>query len=547
MLSANDLKQLLFSINHKSYPAYKSTRGAYQFPRYTLSIDHVQGDPFAAPSRVSVHINGKTAAFPTSLYGTYKKRVALQDYLLRQFARAIAPYSFRAKGSGKSGLLGVSRCGQEILERTACVLNPSDGSLVVNMEIGFPANGRTIASQELIRILFDFLPGCVEKSLLYRSLDPKACAGVARLCEDQQAIRAALKEKGLTAFIADGSILPRETGVSDLPMKHAVPFVSPESVRVTLIVGGGFHGKSTLLQALERGVYNHIAGDGREYVITDASAVKLRSEDSRSISNVDISLFIHDLPGKSDTTSFSTADASGSTSQAANVIEGIEAGTSLFLIDEDTSATNFMVRDELMQRVVADSEEPITPFISRVRDLYEKLGISSILVAGSSGSYFHVSDTVIQMKEYVPYDITERAKTTAAEFPPFSASVRPFAVPSFQRRPQPSKALTGSDRTKVKVMGRESILINKSLTDLRAVEQLTDSEQLNGLAALLLDAAERRMDGKKTLVQVVDLLEKQMEEKGLSSLLAPGRPGDLARPRRQEIFECLDRCRELKF
>ena len=557
MQSANDLKQLLFGINHKSYPAYKSTRGAYQFPRYTLSIDHVQGDPFAAPSRVSVHINGKTAAFPTSLYDTYEKRVALQDYLLRQFARAIAPYSFRAKGSGKSGLLGVSRCGQEILERTACVLNPSDGSLIVNMEIGFPANGRTIASQELIRILFDFLPGCVEKSLLYRSLDPKACAGVARLCEDQQAIRAALKEKGLTAFIADGSILPRETGVSDLPMKHAVPFVSPESLRVTLdlpnrgsisgmgiplgvtlIVGGGFHGKSTLLQALERGVYNHIAGDGREYVITDASAVKLRSEDS---------LFIHDLPGKSDTTSFSTADASGSTSQAANVIEGIEAGTSLFLIDEDTSATNFMVRDELMQRVVADSEEPITPFISRVRDLYEKLGISSILVAGSSGSYFHVADTVIQMKEYVPYDITERAKTTAAEFPPFTASVRPFAVPSFQRRPQPSKALTGSDRTKVKVMGRESILINKSLTDLRAVEQLTDSEQLNGLAALLLDAAERRMDGRKTLVQVVDLLERQMDEKGLASLLAPGRPGDLARPRRQEIFECLDRCRELKF
>ena len=404
MQSANDLKQLLFSINHKSYPAYKSTRGAYQFPRYTLSIDHVQGDPFAAPSRVSVHVSGKTAAFPAFLYDTYEKRVALQDYLLRQFARAIAPYSFRAKGSGKSGLLGISRCGQEILERTACVLNPSDGSLIVNMEIGFPANGRTIASQELIRILFDFLPGCVEKSLFYRALDPKACANVAYLCEDQQAIRSALKEKGLTAFIADGSILPRETGVSDLPMKHAVPFTSPESLRVTLdlpnrgpvsgmgiplgvtlIVGGGFHGKSTLLQALERGVYNHIAGDGREYVITDASAGKLRSEDSRSISNVDISLFIHDLPGKSDTTSFSTPDASGSTSQAANVIEGIESGTSLFLIDEDTSATNFMVRDELMQRVVADSEEPITPFISRVRDLYEKLGISSVLVAGSSG------------------------------------------------------------------------------------------------------------------------------------------------------------------
>ena len=538
MQSANDLKQLLFNINHKSYPAYKSARGAYQFPNYILSIDHVQGDPFAAPSRVSIHVTGKTAAFPPSLYDTYEKRIALQDYLLRQFARAIAPYSFRAKGSGKSGLLGVSRCGQEILERTACVFNAANGSLVLNMEIGFPANGRTIAAQELIRILFDFL----------------------------QAIRQQLKEKYLTAFVADGAILPRETGVSDLPMKHAVPFSSPDTLRVTLdlpnhgpisgmgiplgvtlIVGGGFHGKSTLLQALEMGVYNHIAGDGREYVITDASAVKLRSEDSRSISNVDISLFIHDLPGKSDTTAFSTADASGSTSQAANVIEGMEAGTGLFLIDEDTSATNFMVRDELMQRVVADSEEPITPFISRVHDLYEKLEISSILVAGSSGSYFHVADTVIQMKEYVPYDITERAKAIAAEFPPFTASVRPFALPSFQRHPLPDKVLTGSDRTKVKVMGQESILVNKSLTDLRAVEQLTDSEQLSGLAALLLEAAERAMDGKKTLIQVVDLLEKEMDEKGLLALLAPGRPGDLARPRRQEIFACLNRCRNLKF
>lgn len=566
MQSANDLKQLLFNINHKSYPAYKSARGAYQFPNYILSIDHVQGDPFAAPSRVSIHVTGKTAAFPPSLYDTYEKRIALQDYLLRQFARAIAPYSFRAKGSGKSGLLGVSRCGQEILERTACVFNAANGSLVLNMEIGFPANGRTIAAQELIRILFDFLPGCVEKSLLYRFLNPKACAAVAALSEDQQAIRQQLKEKRLAAFVADGAILPRETGVSDLPMKHAVPFSSPDTLRVTLdlpnhgpisgmgiplgvtlIVGGGFHGKSTLLQALEMGVYNHIAEDGREYVITDASAVKLRSEDSRSISNVDISLFIHDLPGKSDTTAFSTADASGSTSQAANVIEGMESGTGLFLIDEDTSATNFMVRDELMQRVVADSEEPITPFISRVRDLYENLEISSILVAGSSGSYFHVADTVIQMKEYVPYNITERAKAIAAEFPPFTASVRPFALPSFQRHPLPDKVLTGSDRTKVKVMGQESILVNKSLTDLRAVEQLTDSEQLSGLAALLLEAAERAMDGKKTLIQVVDLLEKEMDEKGLSTFLAPGRPGDLARPRRQEIFACLNRCRNLKF
>ena len=566
MQSANDLKQLLFGINHKSYPAYKSTRGAYQFPRYTLSIDHVQGDPFAAPSRVSVHINGKTAAFPTSLYDTYEKRVALQDYLLRQFARAIAPYSFRAKGSGKSGLLGVSRCGQEILERTACVLNPSDGSLIVNMEIGFPANGRTIASQELIRILFDFLPGCVEKSLLYRSLDPKACAGVARLCEDQQAIRAALKEKGLTAFIADGSILPRETGVSDLPMKHAVPFVSPESLRVTLdlpnrgsisgmgiplgvtlIVGGGFHGKSTLLQALERGVYNHIAGDGREYVITDASAVKLRSEDSRSISNVDISLFIHDLPGKSDTTSFSTADASGSTSQAANVIEGIEAGTSLFLIDEDTSATNFMIRDELMQRVIHREMEPITPFIERIRELYENYGISTVIVAGSSGAYFHIADSIIQMDRYVPKDITVRAKKEAENFPQISVLEQPAEKPTYDRVPRPDKAFRGNDRIKMKTMGKESVMINRDMIDLRYLEQIADSEQVTALGYCVRYAQKHLIDGKKNLIQIVDELEEVMQNKSLAALCeSTSSVSCMAVPRRQETFACFDRYRALR-
>ena len=565
MKNAEDLRRALRAIDHKSYPAYKSTRGDYQFPRYTLSIDHVQGDPFAAPSRVSVHISGKTAAFPAFLYDTYEKRVALQDYLLRQFARAIAPYSFRAKGSGKSGLLGISRCGQEILERTACVLNASDGSLIINMEIGFPANGRTIASQELIRILFDFLPGCVEKSLLYRSLDPKACANVARLCEDQQAIRAALKEKGLTAFIADGSILPRETGVSDLPMKHAVPFISPESLRitldlpnrgpvsgmgiplgVTLIVGGGFHGKSTLLQALERGVYNHIAGDGREYVITDESAVKIRSEDGRSIRRTDISMFINDLPNGKNTAAFTTEDASGSTSQAANVVEAMEAGTSLLLIDEDTSATNFMVRDELMQRLIHRDMEPITPFIDRVRELYEAHGISTILVAGSSGAYFHVADTILQMDRYVPKDITALAKQEAAAFPISVTSLPTALLPSFKRCPTPSPEFRG-DRIKLKSLGRDGVSINRETIDLRYVEQLRDREQSAALGYAMVCAQQHLMDGRHTLSQIVAELEAMLDEKGLESLCG-GHSGVpfLARPRTQELFACFNRYRGLQ-
>jgi len=566
MKTAAELRQLVTRIDHRSYPAYKDTKGMYQFPGYLLSIDHVQGDPFASPSRVSIQVKGKIAGFPEQLYQTKWQKTALEDALIRQFGQCCEKFGFKAKGSGKSGMISISRCGQEVLERSAAQIDEKTGDIHIRLEVGFPANGRTINAREWIRIFFEFLPECVEKALYYKNCDAKRLQKISDLAEDQQALRDILPKLGLCAFVANGSILPRESGVSARPMKSAVCFRSPEEMEVeitlphrgvirgmgirkgiTLIVGGGYHGKSTLLKALELGVYNHIAGDGREYVITDSTAVKLRAEDGRSIKKTDISMFINDLPNGKDTTHFYTEDASGSTSQAANVVEAMEAKAGVMLIDEDTSATNFMIRDELMQRVIHRDMEPITPFISRVRDLYEKLGISSILVAGSSGSYFHVADTVIQMKEYVPYDITDRAKTTAAEFPPFTASVRPFSVPAFHRCPQPGKGLTGSDRTKVKVMGRESILINKSLTDLRAVEQLTDSEQLNGLAALLLEAAEHKMDSKKTLVQVVDLLEKQMDEKGLASLLAPGRPGDLARPRRQEIFACLNRCRELRF
>ena len=316
MKTAQDLRNLLQSIDHKSYPAYKSTQGIYRFPGYLLSIDHVQGDPFASPSRVSIHIDGKTAGFPTELYDSRPKRIALQDHLTRLFYDEIDRFNFKAKGSGKSGLLSVSRCGQEILERSACTLNSENGALILRMQIGFPAGGRTIHAGELIRILYDFLPDCVSRSLIYRNLDKNKCQEVRALCEDQEFIRSQLRKRGLAAFVANGSVLPRLSGISERPMKKGVPFVSPDTLEVTmqlpnrgtikgmglkkgitLIVGGGFHGKSTLLKALERGVYNHIAGDGREFVITDASAVKLRSEDARSINNVDISLFINHLPG----------------------------------------------------------------------------------------------------------------------------------------------------------------------------------------------------------------------------------------------------------
>ena len=566
MQTAAELRSLLNRIDRRGYPAYKDTRGTYQFPNYILSIDHVQGDPFAAPSRLSILVKGRAAGFPPELYDRPHRRIALQDQLTRRFGAAAERFSFQAKGSGQSGLIAVSRCGQEVLERTACRLDPKSGDVLMRFEVGFPANGRTVNAGELGKILFDFLPKCAEQALFYQNIDRERLRAAVDLAEDQHCVREQLPGLGLCAFVANGSVLPRASGVSSKPMGDGVKFMSPKELEVTLdlprgrritgmgirrgvtlIVGGGYHGKSTLLGALELGVYDHIAGDGREYVITAPTAVKIRAEDGRSIRKTDISLFISDLPNGKDTAAFETEDASGSTSQAANVIESIEAGTSLLLIDEDTSATNFMVRDELMQRVIRRDMEPITPFIERVRELYESYGVSTVLVAGSSGAYFHVADTVIQMDRYVPRDITALAKAEAGNFPIRVDPPKPAAPLCFDRRPQSSPSFSGGDRIKIKTLPREGVMVNKEVIDLRYVEQLVDSEQLTALGYCVVYALRNLLDGRRDLRRVADELEAAIDRGTLAALCGDrsGVPG-LARPRRQEILACLNRCRGLR-
>lgn len=576
MNTSTDLKNQLTAINHRGYPAYKSLQGQYQFEDYTLCIDHVQGDPFASPSKLRILMRQSIAGFPEVYYSTAERRIALEDYLLRLFGAQAARYTFKAKGSGKSGLISVSRPGQEILERTACRIGRQ--SLELRFEVGFPANGRTIQSDELAKIFFDFLPAAVNAVCYYRKLNAQAVKAVIELADDQAYIRQELKKRELAAFIADGSILPRESGVSDRPMKGAIPFLSPESLSVTLmlphkgtitgmgirrgitlIVGGGYHGKSTLLKALELGVYNHVAGDGREYAITDDSAVKIRAEDGRSIRGTNISYFINNLPSGKDTVRFYTEDASGSTSQAACVIEAIESDSKVLLIDEDTSATNFMVRDELMQRVIRKEQEPITPFINRIRPLFEDQGISTILVAGSSGDFFLKADAIIQMDTYRPYDITKKAKEMSLSY--YGQADNPNTAPY----PEPIEAsrtsspfnservlLPGSfekkkDRLKIKCHGTESLQLGLEEIDLRFVEQLADREQVNALAYLLRYADERLIDGKKDLNTVIRELASLIRQKGLSALSDSSYlPDFLAMPRIQEIYACFNRCRSLK-
>lgn len=580
MKNSEELRQQLRSINRKSYPAYKGLKGLYHFGNYILSIDHVQGDPFASPSHVSIQISHRDAGFPVEYYKDTLTGTTLCDYLTRQFEKQVSQYSFRAKGSDKSGLLTVSHCGQEILSRTACEI--TEKGITARFFVGFPANGRTINATELEKILFDFLPVCIQKSFFYSSLNAKELQNYIELAEDQEFIRQTLPAKNLCAFIADGSILPRESGISSRPMKASIPFTSPDSLRIsinlphkgkitgmgipkgiTLIVGGGYHGKSTLLNALELGVYNHIPGDGREYVITDATAVKLRSEDGRFIKDVDISMFINDLPNKKDTRCFSTLDASGSTSQAAGIVESMEAGSHLFLLDEDTSATNFMVRDAFMQQVIQREKEPITPFLERAEDLYKKAGISTILVAGSSGAFFHIADTIIQMDNYVPKDITASVKKLCSQYPLPAVSVTDFQLPHSHRimsRPaESSKRLIHNsrgnhsdsgaakpERLKTRISGTDGFSLGRQEIDLRYTEQLIDAEQTAALGLLLKYAVEHLADGRRTLPEIVQFLWKNLSLHGLSFFTENQKIScGYATPRIQEIYACLNRYRGL--
>ena len=521
MKSSSNLKSLLKNIDRKGYPAYKNTQGTYDFGTYFLSIDHVQGDPFASPSKLSIHVKGRSAGFPASFYDTKYKQVALCDHLTRLFYQALSKISFRAKGSGKSGLFSVSKCGQQVLERTACTIDPSNGDISVHFEAGFPANGRTVNARELDKMLFGLLPDCVSSSLFYKNIDQKMLESVIYLSEDQHTIRKNLSSMGLVAFIADGSVLPRESGISQKPLRNCVKFQSPDTYRVSFELP-------------------------HQGMITDPTAMKIRAEDGRSITNTDISMFINNLPNGKNTVSFDTEDASGSTSQAANVVEAMETDSSLFLIDEDTSATNFMIRDELMQRVVLRDQEPITPFIERIRELYERYGISSIIVAGSCGSYFHPADHIIQMDQYIPKDITTAAKDAAKDFPMVSLPEKKHPDPCFDRCFNAGNHLKKERKIKMKTLGKDAFSINKDTVDLRYVEQIADTEQTTALGYALLYAKLHLMDGKKDLCAVADELMQIIETKGLSALLdSKYVKSNLAMPRKQEVMAAMNRYRNL--
>ncbi|SFA80488.1 Predicted ATPase of the ABC class [Lentibacillus halodurans] len=558
-----ELIQKLKQIDGKGYKAYKSVQGHYKFSNFDLYIDYVQGDPFAAPSKIRAFIPAKKRVLQDSWLESYRRRVATEDALARKVGAAIAKGDFSIKGSGKSGNIQFDRPGQEVLERSA--VQADTNGITVCISVGLPANGRKINGREAEKLLVNTVPAILKNSIF--SITDNEIEKAVQLADQQEAIREVMRKNNWIAFVANGSVLPRESGISNRPLKDAVPFQSPgeneveieiphqtEPVKgmaikkgITLIVGGGYHGKSTLLEAIERGVYSHTRGDGREYVLTDVDAVKIRAEDGRKVTGVNISPFINNLPHKQGTAYFSTENASGSTSQAANVIETLEAGAATLLIDEDTSATNFMIRDYRMQQLVHKDKEPITPFIDKIRQMRDQLDLSTILVMGGSGDYFDVADTVVMMEAYVPYNVTDEAKAIVADNPINRETLTDESFGSISQRYflQNSLQTRKGKKSKTQAKGLTTILMGQTEITFADTEQLVDTSQTRMIAEMIQYFDRTNALGQKSLYGLLDDIEQQMDQKGLASftVFKDQHPGDIARPRRYEIAAVLNRMR----
>lgn len=566
MSDREELRALLEALDGKEYRAYKRIGERYRFPRFTLVVDHVQGDPFADPSRVRALVSPEEASLPPDLLETDLRRTAAADFLNRALAGSLASHAGR-RGSGKSGELIILRPGQQVLRRTSLLVHP-DGTVEARFRAGLPARGRTILGTAAADLLCESLPAAVEAGLLHESLDAAALRRHVETVEDSRALRDQLAERRLVAFVADGALLPRRSGISDLPLpaESAVAFEAPESLRVTLraphagevtgmgipegitlLVGGGYHGKSTLLAAIERGIYDHVPDDGRERVVTVPGAAKVRAEDGRRIAGTDISNFIGHLPGGEDTSHFRTENASGSTSQAAAIVEALEVGASALLLDEDTSATNFLIRDARVQALVRREDEPITPFIDRARGLHREVGVSLVMVVGGSGDYFDVADTVIAMRGYRPREVTAEARRIAEELPTARRAEAAPWTPLAHRVPLPVSIdpSRGRREVEVKAFDPERVRFGEEELDLSAVEQLAEVAQTRAIARALAWGRERAIDGRRTLPEALHALMEALEREGLDAV-DDRVVGDYAAFRVFELAAALNRLRMLE-
>jgi len=558
-----NLANLLTEVEGQGYKSYKRLQGEYQFGGFRLFIDHVQGDPFAESSRCRVVLSTESTLLPAHFYNNSIRRIAIEDYLGRRFSAAIDTTVEGNRGSGRSGDFEIARYGQQVLYRSSVSIDST--RLEIRFQIGLPANNRRIDAQQASVMLFDELPAVVESAFIQVKEDLDIAERHINCVEDQHFLRAQLESQNLIAFIADGSNLARQSGVDDRPLQIATRIKAPGSIAIemalkhrppvtglafpkgiNLVVGGGFHGKSTLLRAIEQGAYDHIPGDGRELVVSDSSCFKLHAEDGRAIAGVDIRPFIQNLPDAKDCSFFTTSNASGSSSQAASIIEALSAEVHTLLIDEDTSASNFLIRDQRMRSLVPKDKEPITPLSQRISQLRDQYDISMVMVMGGSGDYFSLADRVVMMDSYQPVDMTSKAHELALSDAIPESDIADILQRSDRIPVIDCLSATGpTGKSRIKAFGTRLLQFGVEEVPLQALDQLVDTAQLLAIGYLI---EKYQQDDSLQGTDMVVGLERvlgQMRRDGFDTI-TPYPMGKLALPRLQELVAVVNRMRLLK-
>lgn len=565
MPTPKELINQITSLDGKGYKSYKTLQGkSFAFGLFDLTFDHVQGDPFAAPSRLSIKIELQSAGFAKSHYENPLRKLALEDHLLREVNRRTQQCQGKIKGSGRSGEIATQAPGQKIIRRSG--LQIKNDTLILTLFAGLPGDGRRVLAKECVKLFSEILPPVWEECLLAKSLDLNKVQQALETLEDYFALSQLLNQNHWASFVSDGSLLPRASGISDLPLKKGgVLFSAPEELSaevqlphggkvrgmpiplgITLIVGGGFHGKSTLLKAIQDAVYPHVTGDGRERIATQPTAVKIRAEDGRSVQPINVSGFMDNLPLIPSTKNFSTVSASGSTSQAVNILEAVESGSSLLLMDEDTCATNFMIRDARMQALIATDQEPITPLVDRIEELHKDFGVSTLLVMGGSGDYFDSANQVIAMDSFQPKLVTAKAKQIVQDNPGSRKTETSKPLPKIQMRMRNLSALDFSRGKKpcvIQTQGLITLTLGRTEIDVRYVEHLVESGQLELCGWVLKQLKD--MQGTDPTVSNSDAIKDILHviENGELESVAPFNNGLLALPRFQDVMAVLHRLR----
>ena len=563
------LGALFHRLDGAPYPKYKQLIGTYSIGDFTVVVDRIPPDPFAGPAKLRLVASREVAGLDARLVETHAGRIAVEDWVGRRATETMA----RLLGSGERALSGarpvrLQEIGASVVERSACRITGQ--SIELRLLVDLPAGGRRIRGRQAQELFLSDFPRLATACLLFSQRANFHARRAVENVEDHLAMQDELGRRGLVAFVAEGSLLARASGAGgdeDGPRKDGqeVAFDLPESLAVTLelphggalrglgipagvtlIVGGAFHGKSTLLDAIARGIHPHHAGDGRERVATLPGAVTVRAEDGRSVRDVDISAFLGELPSGVVARRFTTDKASGSTSQAAAIVEALEVGATLLLLDEDRCATNFMIRDGRMQRLVPKPDEPITPFLDRVRELYDRFGVSTILVTGGSGDYLEVANTVLRMKDYRALDATANARevATTTRSMRLDEECKPMKPPR-QRVPRFESPQRSERPMRFGLRGPRGIRAGEETLELGVLQQIVETGQTRALARSMRHLT-RSSGPAIPLREAIGRHDAWLDEGGLDRLERPV-AYDLSRPRLFELAAALNRWRALRW